>query len=118
MTERPPIGSCWRILVKEPHLAAESGNYTALNQRATAFERAGVFDELVIVFDPNPAESGPPFLQQNASCMHLEQMNDRNWYLGIGDLKFNLHVRPDNGALEVKLYDGQTTLFSDEREPL
>ena len=38
MAERPPIGSCWRILVKEPHLAAEGGNYTALNQRATAFE--------------------------------------------------------------------------------
>ena len=115
MAERPPIGSCWRILVKKPHLAAESGNYTALNQRATAFERGGVFDELVIVFDPNPAESGPPFLQQNASCLHLEQMDGRNWYLGIGDLKFNLHVRADNGALEVKLYDGQTTSFSDER---
>lgn len=52
MAQRPPIGSCWRILVQEPHLAAESGNYTALNERATEFEQGGVFDELVIVFDP------------------------------------------------------------------
>ena len=69
-------------------MAAENGNYTALNQRATAFERGGSFDELVIV-------------------------DGRNWYLGIGD--FNLRVRAGNGALEVKLYDGQTTSFSDER---
>jgi hypothetical protein len=116
MAQRPPIGSCWRILVQEPHLAAESGNYTALNERATEFEQGGVFDELVMVFDPDPVESGPPFNQQNASCLHLEQMDRRNWYLGIGDLKFNLHVRADNGALEVTLYDGQTTKFSDGRK--
>jgi hypothetical protein len=75
----------------------------------------GVFDELVIVFDPNPAESGPPFFQQNVSCMHLGRMDGRNWHLGIGNLKFNFQVRADNGALEVKLYDGQTMSFSDER---
>jgi hypothetical protein len=116
MAQRPPIGSCWRILVQEPHLAAESGNYTELNERATEFEHGGVFDGLVIVFDPDPGEFGPPFNQQNASCLHLEQMDRRNWYLGVGDLKFNLHVRVDNGALEVTLYDGRTTKFSDERK--
>ena len=58
MARRPPIGSCWRILVQEPHLAAESGNYTALNERATDFEQGRVFDELVIVFEPDPENPG------------------------------------------------------------
>src|ERR1700747_282021 len=92
---RPPVGSCWRILIQEPQLAMESENYTALERCRTAhhvFERGGIFDELAIVFDPDPCESGPPFTQQNASCLHLEQMDERNWYLGIGDLQFNVHV--------------------------
>jgi len=58
-------------LVQEPHLAAESGNYTALNERATEFEQGGVFDELVIVFDPDPGESGPPFNQQKCELPAL-----------------------------------------------
>jgi hypothetical protein len=85
--------------VEEPRLAAESGNYTVLDERATEFEQGGVFDELVIVFDPDPEESGPPFNQQNASCLHLEQMDRRDWYVGIGDLKFNLHRRLGSHAI-------------------
>jgi hypothetical protein len=131
MAERPSIGSCWRILVKQPHLALESGNYTALDDsRSIArdeagsvvglrvkewFEDGGVFDELVILFDPDPAESGPPYTQQNATCLHLEQMDERNWYLGVGDLKFNVYVKKDTGALEVTLYDGEETEFRDGR---
>jgi hypothetical protein len=38
-------------------------------------------------------------------------MDERNWYLGIGDLKFNLHVKEDKDALEVMLYDGEETEF-------
>jgi len=117
--------------VKEPHLALESGNYTVLDDRRSIahdeagnvvgvrlkerFEAGGIFDELVILFDPDPAESGPPYKQQNATCLHLEQMDERNWYLGIGDLKFNLHVKEGTGSLEVTLYDGQETEFSDNR---
>ena len=131
MAERPTIGSCWRILVQQPRLALESGNYTVLDDgRSTdrgeddnvaglrpkeRFEEGGVFDELVILFDPDLAESGPPYTQQNATCLHIEQMDERNWYLGIGDLKFNLHVKEGTGALEVMLYDGEETEFSDER---
>jgi hypothetical protein len=66
MAQRPPIGSCWRILVQEPHLAAESGNYTELNERATEFEQGGVFDEFVIVFDPDPG--GVRAAVQSAKC--------------------------------------------------
>jgi hypothetical protein len=79
------------------------------------FEDGGVFDELVILFDHDQGEQGPPYTQQNATCLHLEQMDDRNWYLGIGDLTFGIHVRERTRALEVMLYDGRTTEFSDKR---
>lgn len=52
------------------------------------------------MFDPDPEEFGPAFNQQNAGYLHLEQMDRRNWYLGIGDLKFNLHVSEGSGALD------------------
>ena len=72
-------------------------------------------DELVIVFDPDPREAGPPYNQQNATCLHLEQMEKRDWYLGIGDLKFNIHVKEETGAIELMLYDGEETKFTDSR---
>jgi hypothetical protein len=108
MAQRPPIGSCWRILVQEPHLAAESGNYTALNERATEFEQGGVFDELVIVFEPDPEESGPPSNQQKCELPPPGADGHPQLVSGNWRPEFNLHVRENSGALEVTLYDGQT----------
>ena len=42
----------------ELRLAAESGNYTVLNERATEFERGKAFNELVIGFDPIRQNAG------------------------------------------------------------
>jgi hypothetical protein len=91
---KPQIGSCWRVLVQEPALSIESGNYQGLKTGTS--ERGGVLDEVVIIFDPkNP----------NASCLHLEQMSTRSWYLGFGDIKLNIRVKL-NGTLDVTHYDG------------
>ena len=100
---RATTGSCWRILAQQPHLEVQSGNYRALDDRL-GFEKGGVLDEVVIVFDSE---------HHNASCFHLEQMDHNSWFLGIGDLKFNIKVRKD-GRLETVLYDGDTG-FEDKR---
>jgi hypothetical protein len=60
-------------------------------------------------------ESGPRTLNRNETCLHLEQMNEPNWYVDICELKFKLHVREGTGAVQLRLYDGQETEFGDKR---
>ena len=101
MSKKPRIGTCWRILVQEPTTRIVSGNYDLLDM-GIGFERGQVFDELVIVFAPDPdRHPPPPFEQRNSTVLHLEQMNGRDWYLGIGDRGFNIHVNRKTGALEL-----------------
>lgn len=68
------------------------------------FEAGAVLDEVVILFESDPGEHGPPYTQQNATCLHLEQMDERDWYLGIGNY---------TDAIEVTLWDDEQTIFSD-----
>lgn len=99
-----------QLLLQEPTCNIESGNYQMLNKTGGShkgiFEKGQVLDEVVILFKPEPDENGPPFTQQNSTCFHLEQMNNKDWYLGIGDTKFNIHVKND-GSLEVMLQEGE-----------
>ena len=122
MATKPPIGSCWRILVQDPVIDLESTNYKLIHgkgnmisaianggkseaEKHSLYETGHIFDELAIIFDPD---------HHNETCLHLEQMNERDWYLGIGDLQFNIHVGED-GALSVMLYGQEETKFEDGR---
>lgn len=102
MTKKPRIGTCWRILAQEPELNIKSTNYELLNMEA-GFERGQVLDEVVIVFAPDLTQS---IAQHNSTVFHLEQMNGRDWYLGIGDRGFNIHVNRKTGALELMQTQG------------
>ncbi len=73
--KRPPVGSCWRILVQQPYLVVESGNYKMLGQ---GIEKGGIFDELVILFAPDPKERARPWAQHNSTTLHLEQVDLRD----------------------------------------
>ena len=104
--KKPPVATCWRVLIQEPTQNIISGNYGALEKNVEdCFERGSVFDELAICFAPDPDQNKPPFTQHNATTLHLEQMNARDWLLAIGDYKFNIHVGKD-GALELMQQDG------------
>lgn len=94
MKKKPKVGSCWRILAQEPRLSIESGNYLGLGSGIG--EAGGVLDEVVIVFDPE---------HRNESCLHLEQMGTRDWFLGLGEIQLNIRVKKD-GTLDVMQYGG------------
>jgi hypothetical protein len=102
VTKKPRIGTCWRILVQEPTQRIVSGNYDLLDE-GVGFERGQVLDEVVIVFAPSLTQS---FTQHNSTVFHLEQMNGHDWYLGIGDRGFNIHVNRKTGALELMQTQG------------
>lgn len=85
-----PPGSDWRILARRGEQRIELANQ-------------GVFDELVV-----------------DQWLHLEQLDERSWWLRIGDVRL-VAVVADDGSVTVDVqrgvYDqtrGQTTIESDD----
>jgi hypothetical protein len=91
VSREPPIGSKWRILANGPpadgtRLSLHSRDYElGPHHRPTLGDHAlptqMVLDEVVLAFP--------------GGCVHLEQMNARTWFLGIGEEKVMIHVDKD-----------------------
>lgn len=72
-------GATWRLLTKNTD-----------GQTALALENDGVFDELVV-----------------DDWLHVEQMNERSWWLRVGDARINVEIRQDRAQVSVErgVYD-------------
>jgi hypothetical protein len=87
---KPPIGSVWRIKYDEAPkkrggIMGESFDLLSadyfVGRAATRVSVRTIFDEFVLAFP--------------SGCIHLEQMSERTWYLGIGDEKVMITVDKD-----------------------
>jgi len=68
----PVPGTIWRILAKD-------------GSREVTLENQGVFDELVI-----------------DDWLHLEQMDERSWWMRVGDASIHVVINKD-GSVEVSV---------------
>jgi hypothetical protein len=71
-TPRPVPGALWRILAKD-------------DSREISLENEGIFDELVI-----------------DDWFHLEQMDERRWWIRVGDARIDVVV-DENGRVKVSV---------------
>jgi len=78
-------GRNWRILARD-------------GERDVKLANEGVFDELVI-----------------DEWLHLEQMDDRKWWMRLGDARLDIEVQAD-GTAKVSIERGVYALEAQEQE--